>query len=138
VKQVIIDTGPLVALIDATDTHHKWSSDQLRKLNDPLLTCDAVLSETCFLLRAHPTAFRHLQAFLDGGTIVSHFKNHPHAPHLFGLMDTYQNLPMSFADACLVCLAEDNPGSIVFTTDSHFTIYRQQRRRLIPLIAPFA
>lgn len=136
-KQIILDTGPLVALIDATDTHHKWASDQLRTLDDPLLTCDAVFSETCFLLRAHPTALRHLQAFLDEGIIVSDFKSHPHALHLFGLMETYQNLPMSFADACLVCLVENYPGSTVFTTDSHFIIYRQQRRRVIPLLAPF-
>lgn len=53
-------------------------------------------------------------------------------------METYKNVPMSFADACLVCMVEQSPDSEVFTLDRDFTIYRQQRRRLIPLIAPFS
>ncbi len=44
---------------------------------------------------------------------------------------------MSFADACLVCMIEQNPGSALFTLDRDFRVYRQQRRRVIPLIAPF-
>ncbi len=136
-KKVIVDTGPIVALIDATDRHHEWATTQLCKLEDPLLTCDAVLSEACFLLKSYPAALRHLRAFLDDDIIVPVFKSHPHTSHLFGLRETYQNLPMSFADACIVCLVEDYPGSTVFTTDSHFAIYRQQRRRIIPTIAPF-
>jgi predicted nucleic acid-binding protein len=52
-------------------------------------------------------------------------------------METYRNVPMSFADACLVCMVEDEPGAAVFTLDRDFTIYRQHRRRVIPLIAPF-
>jgi uncharacterized protein len=137
VKRVIIDTGPLVALIDATDMHHNWAGEQLRKLDEPLLTCDAVLSEACFLLGAYPMALRHLRAFLDEEIIVPDFKSRAQAVHLFRLMETYQNIPMSFADACLVCLVENYPGSTVFTTDSDFTVYRHQRRRIIPLIAPF-
>ena len=56
---------------------------------------------------------------------------------VFGLMETYRNVPMSFADACLVCMVEQNPGASIFTLDRDFAIYRQQRRRMIPLIAPF-
>jgi predicted nucleic acid-binding protein len=51
-------------------------------------------------------------------------------------MERYHDLPMSFADACLVCMVENNPGSTVFTLDRDFSIYRQQRRRVIPLITP--
>jgi predicted nucleic acid-binding protein len=52
-------------------------------------------------------------------------------------MEIYRNVPMSFADACLVCLVENHPGSTLFTLDRDFTIYRQFKRRLITLIAPF-
>ena len=53
------------------------------------------------------------------------------------LMDTYSNVPMSYADACLVCMVEARPRSRVFTLDADFRIYRQRNRRVIPLIAPF-
>ncbi len=52
-------------------------------------------------------------------------------------MDRYESVPMSFADACLVRMAELNPGFAIFTLDRDFTIYRQHKRRIIPLIAPF-
>ena len=69
--------------------------------------------------------------------IVSDFESKPQMPHILDLMETYRNVPMSFADACLVCMIENNSGSTLFTLDRDFTVYRQQRRRLIPLIAPF-
>ena len=50
-QQVLADTGPLVALINKRDRHHAWASDQATRLPAPFLTCEAVLSEACFLLR---------------------------------------------------------------------------------------
>jgi predicted nucleic acid-binding protein len=52
------------------------------------------------------------------------------------LMRRYQDLPMSFADACLVRMAERFPDASVFTTDSDFRIYRKNGRSVIPLIIP--
>jgi uncharacterized protein len=74
---------------------------------------------------------------LATGTLVIDSEVRLHLDHIFQLMKIYRNLPMSFADACLVSLVERNPGAAVFTLDRHFTIYRQNRRKLIPLIAPF-
>jgi predicted nucleic acid-binding protein len=58
------------------------------------------------------------------------------AKALLTLQRSYQNLPMSLADACLVRLAELHPHSRVFTTDSHFRVYRRNKRQLIPLLVP--
>jgi predicted nucleic acid-binding protein len=46
----IVDTGPLVALLDSREPHHAWARETLRSLQTPLHTCEAVLSEACFLL----------------------------------------------------------------------------------------
>ena len=135
--KVILDTGPLVALIDEDDEYHHWATERVHELKAPLLTCDAVLTETCFLLRSHPVAFRYLETFLTKKLIISSVASDLSVHHVFNLMATYRNVPMSFADACLVCMIENHPGSTLFTLDSDFTIYRQQRHRLIPLIAPF-
>jgi len=49
-RQVILDTGPLVALLDARDRHHAWAVAQWADIEPPLLTCESVISEACFLL----------------------------------------------------------------------------------------
>jgi len=135
--QIILDTGPLVALIDRREEHHAWTVERLRSLRNPLLTCDAVLTEATFLLAEYPPANQALSALLRQRIVVSEFASQTNAAEIFRLMETYRNVPMSFADACLVCMVENSPGSTLFTLDRDFTVYRQQRRRVIPLIAPF-
>jgi predicted nucleic acid-binding protein len=134
--RVILDTGPLYAMLDRREKHHSWALDQLCRFDSSLFTCDAVLTEAFFLLE-NARASRQLGTFLLEERIISTFDTQANIARVLDLMDTYRNVPMSFADACLVCMAEDNPGSPVFTLNRDFTIYRQQRRRLIPLIAPF-
>jgi len=135
--QVIVDAGPLVALLDAGEGDHLWAVEQSAKLPQPIITCDAALTETFFLVSRNQTASRHLRNFLRNGKIISDFASHQFLARILELMEIYRDAPMSFADACLVCMVENNPGSALFTLDRRFTIYRQQRRRLIPLIAPF-
>jgi len=53
-----------------------------------------------------------------------------------GLMKKYRNIPMSFADACLVSMAEMIPASTILTLDSDFLVYRMREREVIPVIAP--
>jgi len=48
---VLLDTGPWVALLSRNDTHHRWAVEQFRLLPPPLPTCEAVVTETCFLLK---------------------------------------------------------------------------------------
>jgi predicted nucleic acid-binding protein len=57
---------------------------------------------------------------------------------IFALMEKYRQIPMSYADACLIWLAETHLGSKVFTMDSDFDVYRLDRSRRVPLISPFA
>jgi predicted nucleic acid-binding protein len=133
---VIVDTGPIVALIDADDQYHSWAKAQLARLRPPLLTCEAVLTEACFLLSragVNPSAVTQL---VERGMlhVVALFDDE--APSITSLIRRYANVPMSLADACLVRLVELTPHSTVFTADSDFHIYRQKGRRLIPILAP--
>lgn len=59
------------------------------------------------------------------------------APAILDLMTAYRDRPMSFADACLVRMAEQNPDAAVWTLDHDFQIYRKYRHEPIPLISPF-
>jgi len=51
-RRVVVDTGPLVAFLDKRDRHHDWAVSQWSQIEAPLLTCESVLSEACFLLRS--------------------------------------------------------------------------------------
>jgi predicted nucleic acid-binding protein len=105
-RGVLIDTGPLYALLDLRDQNHQWACSILPSLRPPFLTCDAVLSETFFLLEDEPVPTRHLRQYLEEGVIVSRFESQPFLSQILDLMERYRNIPMAFADACLVCMIE--------------------------------
>lgn len=133
---VILDTGPLVAIVDRDEQHHSWAVTQLQTISPPLLTCDAVLAEACYLLRRHPAAVARIAHYCSTGVITVPYSAGDDLESVFGLMRKYRDTPMSFADACLVRMIETGTGRIVFTLDGHFAIYRQKGRRRIDTIAP--
>ncbi|MEI9998425.1 MAG: PIN domain-containing protein [Verrucomicrobiota bacterium] len=136
-REFLIDTGPLYALLDRRDQYHRWATEISSSLEAPLLTCDAVLSETFYLLNGDAVGRHLLGTLVDRGVLLLRFSSAPVISRVLELMETYREIPMSFADACLVCMVEQHPGAAIFTLDRDFTIYRQHRRRLIPRIAPF-
>ena len=138
-RRVLVDTGPIAALLDRRDTHHDWAKQQLAHLHQPLLTCEGVVSEVFFLLarvRGGPSTFaellRHALIRVD-----SEFSYCEHLTEILDNVERYKNVPMSFADACLVRMTEIKRDSLVFTTDRDFLTYRRNGRERIPLIAPF-
>jgi len=104
-------------------------------LPSPLHTCEAVLTEAHFVLRRGRGGPHGLVEFLKRDHLDVSFSYADHAPRVHTLMERYANVPMSFADACLVCMAEQ-AESTIFTLDSDFRIYRRNRNRSIPMIAP--
>jgi uncharacterized protein len=135
---VIIDAGPIYAFLDRDEKHHDWVCAQFREIRGQLLTCDAVLSEVCFLLERSKSDISGLREMVRRKVLLSGFQSLRCLDRALDLMAVYRKIPMSLADACLVVMIEQNPGSALFTLDRDFTIYRQHSRRLIPLIAPFS
>ena len=135
---VVVDTGPIVALLDADEAHHDWARRQFDMLAPPLLTCEAVLSETSFLLHRVGGDSSLPLALVERGVLrVERLVNSSDdALAISRLIRRYGNVPMSFADACLVRLVERTEHASIMTFDSDFHIYRQARRRVIPLLAP--
>ena len=132
------DAGPLVAYLNAAEAAHAWAARVFRSLTLPILTCDAALSEAYFLLRDDPASVNGLHHLLDRGIVVPAFESSAHTSELTRLMRRYQNVPMSFADACLVRMSELLPDTRVFTLDSDFRIYRRHGRQVIPVLMPDA
>jgi predicted nucleic acid-binding protein len=133
---VLIDTGPIVAAINQRDQWHDWSREQLQRIQPPLLTCEAVFSESWFLLQQTDVGCRSLLNLLETGALTIGFSADGHLARIVELMRRYADVPMSVADACLVRMSEIVPSSTVLTLDSDFHIYRRERRKRIPLIIP--
>ena len=131
-----VDTGPLVALLNRRDHHHTWVKEQLRKMDSPLDTCEAVLSEACFLLQRIPGGPQAVLELITRGLITVTFSLQNEAQAIQRLLLRYADVPMALADACMVRLAEIHEPSLVFTLDSDFKIYRKHGRTVLPLLLP--
>ena len=136
-REIILDTGPLVALLNSRDPHHSWAQEQWDRIEPPLLTCEAVVSEACFLARrlVHRGPERVLE-FVRRGVLDLSFPLVDEIDPLVQLVKKYRTVPMSLADACLVRMSELHRTSPVLTLDRDFAIYRRNRSQRIPLLSP--
>ena len=135
--KVMVDTGPLVAYWNRSDLHHNWAVKQWAALTQPVYTCEAVISETAFLLRDDGLKPDHLWSALERDIVRVEFDFDIHKSDLLRLLRKYHDQSMSVADACLVRLSELTERSVIFTTDEDFRFYRRFGRGVIPLLAPF-
>ena len=135
-RRVLLDTGALVALLNRRDIHHEWAKTQWNETVPPLLTCEPVLSEACFLLRTLPGGSHAVMELLRRSAVTVAFHLEDHVEPLARLMRKYATVPMSLADACLVRMAEMSPDSRVLTIDHDFRLYRKGGRHVLPVIMP--
>ena len=133
---MLLDTGPLVASINRRDRYHEWTKSQLAQIEPPLFTCEAVLAESCFLLRHLPGGSMTIAELVDRKVMEIPFRVEAHAKSLAHLLHKYSNVPMSLADACLVRMSELHDNSTVFTLNHDFNFYRRHGRKVITTIMP--
>jgi predicted nucleic acid-binding protein len=135
-SRIVVDTGPLVALLNRNDRHHDWVREVLDAIEPPVFTCEAVISEACFLLSRIRDGQDAVLELLSKDILKVDFRLSLEVDALRGLMRKFQSVPMSFADACLVRMSELEPRSRIVTLDSDFRVYRRNRRQAIPTIMP--
>ncbi|MGI8935056.1 MAG: type II toxin-antitoxin system VapC family toxin [Phormidesmis sp.] len=135
-RQIILDTGPLVAFIDRRDDFHEWSDRTFKTVQQPLTTCEPVITEACFPLSKIRAAQEAVMSLISDGSIQIDFSLNDNTEALSSLITRYNSVPMSLADACLVRMAELNRNGVVMTIDSDFKIYRMHRNQVIPSIMP--
>lgn len=135
-KNVIIDTGALVAFINKKEQKHLWLIEQWKKIIPPFFTCEAVITETCFLLQDVYEGEEAILTLIERQVIQLPFQIGREYFNIRLLMKRYKNIPMSLADACLVRMSELIKDSCILTLDSDFLIYRRHKNELIELIIP--
>ncbi|HWS06084.1 MAG TPA: PIN domain-containing protein [Burkholderiaceae bacterium] len=134
--QLILDTGPWVALHCGGDTHHAWAKAQFAQYPAPFLTCEAVVAETCFLLARSGFDPSRALALVERGVVRVALSLSDQVGAVRALFERYDNVPASLADACLIRLSELHDPCRVLTLDSDFAVYRRHGRKVIPVISP--
>ena len=135
IARVLLDTGPLVALLARDDAWHEQCVEQLHSLPSPLLTSWPVLAEANWLLRSRPLAVQQMLYWVHSGIIRLLPIGEEATIWIMSFLRKYQKLQPQLADACLVYLAEQEDIDTVFTLDRRdFSAYRFGRNRLFKLL----
>ena len=135
VASILIDTGPMLAMINRRDNWHRRCADLASRLPLPFLTSEAVLTELFYLARNDRVANQAAWNFVNSGAVTVGAIGDRDLSELESLMKRYADVPMDFADATLVYLAQRERLNTVFTIDSDFLVYRiagRQRFRVLP------
>lgn len=135
-NHVIVDTGPLVALLNGRDSHHAWARRILDGIQPPLFTCDAVLSEACFLVRNLKGGPDAILEMVANDLVKSEFRLQTEIDAVRKLMRRFASVPMSLADGCLVRMTELDRRATVLTLDGDFRIYRRNGSEAVPISLP--
>jgi predicted nucleic acid-binding protein len=135
-NRIILDTGPLVAFLNKSDSFHEWAVMQFAQLTPPFFTNESVISEACFLLRNTENGSENIFKLLERDLIQIPFRLESEISSILNLLSKYKNVPMSLADACLVRMSEQISDSSICTLDGDFKIYRKEKRKVIPIIIP--
>jgi uncharacterized protein len=126
---ILVDAGPLVALVDADDQFHPKCVATLKGLREPLVTVWPPVTEAMYLLADLPKAQEALWEMLARGVLQFFPLDLADVPRMRELMSRYADRPMDFADAALVRVAEREGMRKIFTADrKDFGVYRLHGR----------
>lgn len=132
---VLLDTGPLVALLSRHDAQHDRARRILADCAPPFRCCEAVIAEACFLMRKlHAAGPREVIALGRRGLFTIAISAEAHWTALESLLDKYSDRPISLADACLIRCAEVYDEPRVATFDTDFSVYRWAKNRRFEIL----
>ncbi|MGA2233939.1 MAG: PIN domain-containing protein [Terriglobales bacterium] len=129
----IADAGLIVALLNRDDRHHKWALEIARTVSEPLLTCEAVLSEAAFQVGS----IQWVLGLVREGFLKIAFDLSRNFEEVVELAERYQDRTPDLADLCLIRMSEIHGSLPVLTVDEKdFRIYRRNGRDVIPIVCP--
>jgi len=128
-NKILIDSGPLIALFDRNDKYHLASVEFIKSNNSELVTTLASMTETLHLLDFNRHAQIDFLGWVNAGAITLELITSDDLQRIKELTIKYADLPMDFADACLVFLGEKLNISTIATIDRDFDVYRLKGKR---------
>jgi hypothetical protein len=132
VARALVDTGAVVALVNRADRYHGAAIEWFRGFRGEMLTTDAVITETAYVLAASPPHQRAALVWFEHARVAGLLRVEPIVDYaaLARIIGQYAALPCDYADATLIALAERTGVSAIATVDERdFTIYRIRGRK---------
>ncbi len=128
-KPVLLDTSVLVALLDRNEKFHQACAVAVRELEAPLITCEAVITESCYLLRNLAGAPEAVIENITAGIFQVPFQLSQEAAGAKQVLRKYRDRKIDLADACLIRLADEFETPDILTLDRDFAIYRWSKNK---------
>ncbi len=128
-KPVLLDTGVIVALLDRSEKTHRVCAETIHAAVAPLITCEAVIAESCYLLRNFPGAPEAIMDNVVAGVFQIPFQISKEVAGIMQILRKYRDRKIDLADACLIRLADEFETADILTLDNDFTIYRWGRNK---------
>lgn len=128
-KRTLIDSGPLIALFDRNDKYHLASVKFIKDNNSELITTLASVTETLHLLDFNRSAQIDFLGWVNAGAVTLEPIASEDLQRIKELTIKYSDLPMDFADACLVFLGEKFNINEIATIDRDFDVYRLKGKK---------
>jgi predicted nucleic acid-binding protein len=127
--KIVVDSGPLVALFDHHDQHHRRAVDLVQHLTGEIISNLAVVTEVCYLLDFSRRARSDFLGWVGRGAVTLVSLEVVDFDRILQLMDKYDDLPIDFADASLVAICERLEIRDIASVDRDFGIYRYRNRQ---------
>ena len=131
---IAVDTGPIVALFDKNDDKHHICVEAFKVIREPLITTWPVITEAFHLLGFSHTVQDDLWEFIERGTVLIYDLDKTFVKTCRELMRKYHDLPMDFADASLVAVADTENIRTIFTLDKDFKVYKTKQNKHFKLL----
>ncbi len=128
-KKILIDSGPLIALFDGNDKYHAASVEFIKNNTSELVTTLASVTETLHLLDFNRNAQIDFLGWVNAGAVTLEPVTSDDLQRIKKLIIKYSDLPMDFADGCLVFLGEKFNINTIATIDRDFDVYRLKGKR---------
>lgn len=134
VKPVLLDAGVIVALLDRSEQHHEVCAKIIKSIEAPLLTCEAVITKSCFLLRNLPGAPAAVIENVAAGIFQVSFQLSTDTEGVKRQLRKYQDREIDLAVACLIRMADQFGTGDILTLDRDFEIYRWGKNKPFQLL----
>ncbi len=135
-QAILLDTGVIVAWLNRRDRHHKRCVAALSGLRQPIVTPEAVIAESCYMLQSIPAAIDRVLENVAEGIFQIPVPLSEYASEAGSILRKYRDTPADFADACLIAIANALDTGDILTLDSDFKHYRWRRNRSFNLLIP--
>ena len=135
-KPVLLDTGVIVALLDRSEQYHAACVEAVADNSAPLVTCEAVIAEACYLLRQMKGANEAVLENVARGVFQIGLRLSEEPSSLKRILAKYRDRQIDLADACLIQMADEFETGAILTLDKDFRVYRWGRNKPFELRVP--